>query len=89
MPEDAGLIGLYIVDALAAVGRREEAVLLTEQLLTEFVNAGLNHDAITALAYLRDLLPTSSKPRHVVNHVRSYVERLRTEPECLFLPLDS
>jgi tetratricopeptide (TPR) repeat protein len=88
MPDDAGLIGLHVVDALVALGRREEALLLTEQVLTEFVNANLNHDAITALAYLRDLLPKSNKPRHVVNHVRSYVERSRKEPKRLFIPLD-
>jgi tetratricopeptide (TPR) repeat protein len=88
MPDDAGLIGLHIVDALVALGRRDEALLLTEQVHTEFVNANLNHDAITALAYLRDLLPTSSKPRHVVNHVRSYVERSRKEPARMFIPLD-
>ena len=88
MPDDAGLIGLHIVDALVALGRREEALRLTERVLTEFVNANLNHDAITALAYLRDLLPASSKPRHLVNHVRSYFERLRKEPARLFIPLD-
>jgi tetratricopeptide (TPR) repeat protein len=88
MPDDAGLIGLHVVDALVALGRREEALHLTEQVLTEFVQANLNHDAITALAYLRDLLPTSRKPRHVVNHVRSYFERLRQEPARLFIPLD-
>ena len=88
MPAEAGLIALYIVDALVATGRREDGLQLTEDVLKEFITANLNQHAITALAYLRDLLPTSNRPRQTVNRVRSYVERLRTGPARLFLPLD-
>lgn len=87
-PENAGWAALHIVDALVATGRREEALLLTEQVLTEFIRANLNRDAITALGYLRDLLPVSAQPRQTVSQVRSYVERLRTEPARVFIPLD-
>lgn len=86
MPENAGSVALHIVDALVATGRREEALQLTEQVLNEFVRANLNHDAITALGYLRDLLPVSTQPRMVVSQVRSYVERLRRGRAHLFLP---
>jgi tetratricopeptide (TPR) repeat protein len=89
MPEEAGLIALQIVDALVATERREEALRLTEQVLAEFISANGNRHAVTALSYLRDLLPSAKLPRQAVNHVRSFVERLRTEPACLFIPRDS
>jgi tetratricopeptide (TPR) repeat protein len=86
--EEAGLIGLDIVEALIATGETEEARTLTEQVLAEFRNANLNRRAGIALAYLRDLLPTSQKPQRAIRHVRTYVEELRTEPELLFVPFD-
>ncbi len=73
---------------LIATGRYAEARALTEQVLKEFVVAGLNDSAITALAYLRDLLPTTREARRAVQHVRSHLEQLRSEPARVFLPLD-
>jgi tetratricopeptide (TPR) repeat protein len=88
MPKNAGLIALSIVDALVATERRDEALRLTEQVLAEFVLANIDKHAITALAYLRELLPKSKEPRRAVRHVRSYMELLRSEPTRLFVPLD-
>jgi hypothetical protein len=88
MPEDAGLVGLDIVDALLATGKPDEALKLTESVVNEFRAANLSVVAIRALAYLRDLLPSSNKPRGVVKHVRTFVERLRYNPALVFLPLD-
>ncbi|HEY8164520.1 MAG TPA: tetratricopeptide repeat protein [Gemmatimonadaceae bacterium] len=88
MPEDAGLVGLDVVEALIATDKMKEARSLTEQIITEFRNADLNERAIEALAYLRDLLPRTETPRKAVQHVRSYVDRLRSEPALLFLPLE-
>ena len=88
MPEDAGLVALDIVEALIATDEMKEARALTERIITEFRSADLNERAIGALAYLCDLLPKTEKPRKAVRHVRSYVERLRSEPSRLFLPLE-
>lgn len=88
LPEDAGLVGLDLVEGLIAMERVEEARALTEQVVNEFRRAQLNAQAIRALAYLRDLLPRSPQPRRAVRHVRSYLEKLQSEPELLFLPLE-
>jgi tetratricopeptide (TPR) repeat protein len=88
LPEDAGLVGLDLVEGLIAMERVEEARALTEQVVNEFRRAQLNAQAIRALAYLRDLLPRSQQPRRAVRHVRSYLEKLQSEPELLFLPLE-
>jgi len=88
MPENAGEVGLCMVDALVATEQIKAARILTAQVLKEFVDANLDKYAISALAYLRDILQTTTDPRAAVQHVRSYVERLRTQPALLFLPHD-
>jgi len=88
MPEDAGLVGLDIVEAFVATNKIEEARSLTEQVIAEFHSAGLSERAIDALGYLRDLLKSTRTPREAVQHVRFCVKRLRSEPARLFLPLE-
>ncbi len=88
MPEDAGLVALEIAEVLIATDQADEARAMVEQALAEFSNANLNTRAVTALAYLRDLLRTTQQPQRAIQHVRSYVEKLRSEPARLFLPLD-
>jgi len=87
MPEEAGLAGLDLADALIANSRSNEARKVVEVVISEFTNANLNSRAITALAYLRDVLPMTSRPQRTVQHVRKYLEQLRSEPARLFLPL--
>jgi tetratricopeptide (TPR) repeat protein len=87
MSEDAGLAGLDLADATIALGRLDEARNLVAAVLSEFTAAKLNDRALAALGYLRDVLPTTSKPAHAVRHVRRYIERVQSEPELLFLPL--
>jgi hypothetical protein len=84
--EEAGEVGLFIVDALIATEQLELARILTAQILREFIDANLSHGAITAIAYLRELLQTAGDWHAAVRHVRSYVEKLRSEPALLFLP---
>jgi len=88
MPEEAGEVGLCMVDALIATDQLEEARALTSRILSEFLEAKLNVSAIKALGYLQDLLQTTSNPHRAIRHIRSYVEKLKTEPARLFLPLD-
>jgi len=87
MAEEAGLAGLDVADASIALGAFDEARELVFHVLNEFSTARLNDRALTALAYLRDVLPTTPKPAHAVRHVRHYLDRLRSEPTLLFLPL--
>ncbi|HLJ74341.1 MAG TPA: tetratricopeptide repeat protein [Thermoanaerobaculia bacterium] len=87
IPEEAGLVGLDLADAWIALGRTADARELVSTILAEFTAAKLNSRALTALAYLRDVLVSTAKPEKAVRHVRTYVERLRSEPSLLFLPL--
>jgi tetratricopeptide (TPR) repeat protein len=88
MPQNAAEVALDIVEALIATNRHVEARALTEQVVKEFVNADLNDDAITAISYLRDLLPGSEEARRAVQHVRLYIKKLRLQPAQLSVPLD-
>jgi tetratricopeptide (TPR) repeat protein len=87
LPEEAGLAGLDLADASIAIGATDGVHGLVSQILFEFTAANLNSRALTALAYLRDVLPTTPKPASAVRHVRDYLDRLQSEPALLFLPL--
>jgi tetratricopeptide (TPR) repeat protein len=86
MPEDAGLMGLELAEACVALGQDDRARMIIEEVAGEFVRAGLNDRALTALAYLREVLP-SGRGREAVRHVRTYIEKLRHEPLRVFAPL--
>jgi hypothetical protein len=86
MAHDAGLAGLDLADALIADGKMNAARQVVQDALAEFMAAKINHSAITALAYLRDILPTTSSPRKAVEHVKKYLKRLSYEPAQVFLP---
>ena len=87
MIEEAGLTALYLVDALVATADRASAIALTETVIVDFRTAGMNERALTALSYLRDLLPSHEAPRAPIHHVRAYLESLRSAPARVFLPL--
>jgi tetratricopeptide (TPR) repeat protein len=87
MVEDAGLVGLDIVDALVAIDHWTEARELSEQVLAEFRHSNLDDRAVRAMAYLREFSTVSQRARAAVRHVRSYIEELREHPDEVFLPL--
>ena len=86
MSQEAGLAGLDLADALIAGARMSEARRVVEASLAQFIAAKQNHNAITAMAYLRDILPTTSSPRKAVDHVKEYLRRLTFEPARVFFP---
>jgi tetratricopeptide (TPR) repeat protein len=88
MPAAAAEIGLHIVDALVVMNRLDEAKAMNQQTLKECIDHNLNRKAVMALSYLREILQTSANPRRATQHVRSYVQKLRSEPGLLFVPMD-
>jgi tetratricopeptide (TPR) repeat protein len=88
MPAEAGLAALDLAEALMAMDHADEARVIAGQALDEFRAAKLNERAITALAYLRDLLPETSTPTRAIRYVRSYLAELQEEPARAFLPLE-
>lgn len=87
MVDEGGLVALDLVEALTATGDLRSAIALTETVIVDFRTAGLSERALTALAYLRELLPSHAAPQRPIQHVRSYLEKLREEPAQMFLPL--
>jgi tetratricopeptide (TPR) repeat protein len=87
LPEKAATVGLDIIEAMIVKGNLEGAIRLTEDVITDFVSTGMNHRLATALAYLKELLPTSSRPRAVLDHVRRYAVKSGTQPTLEFAAL--
>jgi tetratricopeptide (TPR) repeat protein len=86
MPEEGGLAGLELIEIFIALREEFRAVAVVEEVIAEFQRANLNERAATALAYLRDMVP-SRRAREAARHVRKYVEALKQEPELVFRPL--
>ena len=84
--DEANFVALDIVDALVATDQGPAALQLTERAVAECRAAGLNRRTIQALSYLRDLLPRHAQPCVPIQHVRTYLEELRTDPDRAFVP---
>ena len=85
MFEDAGKCGLNIAEALLERGQAEEASRLTSEIVDEFVAAGSNRRAISALEYLREAIEHETASPATVRSVHDYLELLQTEPAREFL----
>ncbi|HEX6101244.1 MAG TPA: tetratricopeptide repeat protein [Thermoanaerobaculia bacterium] len=91
MPEEAGLCGLDLVEALLSLSRFTDAEVLAKTLVREFTAAHLNTRAITALGYLTEAIGSRKASTRLVTDIREYIVSLRTEPERDFqfiLPTD-
>lgn len=86
MREEVGLTGLELAEAYIALNQRMEALAVVERTLSEFREAGLTERALTALAYVRDLIPTPHASA-ALRHVRAFLEGVRRDPLRAFVPL--
>ena len=76
---------MELVEACLGLGEIERARLVLESVLTDFRKVALNERIPTALAYLKEVMRTPRGPE-AARYVRTYVERLKTEPEWAFVP---
>lgn len=81
LTEEAGLCGLEIVEGMLILGNHTGAENLARKIISEFVKAGLNQRAITALGYLEEAIASSQASNTLVQAVREYIVSLRTSPE--------
>lgn len=86
MPEEAGIAGLDLAETWLALGDRDRARRLVEEVVREFSDANLGERMLAAFTYLRDVIQTPGA-RAAVQHVRRYVDELHQNPLQLFVPL--
>ncbi|HJQ38044.1 MAG TPA: tetratricopeptide repeat protein [Thermoanaerobaculia bacterium] len=84
MPEEAGLAGVDLIEALLATDHRSAARELAVVIADEFRAADLNERALQALSYLREMADAATPA--VAHHVGSYLRRLKEQPALLFAP---
>lgn len=83
--EEAGICGLEIVEGMLALGNASAAGTLARRIIGEFMNAGLNKRAITALGYLQESIASAGASTALVSKVREYIVSLRISPERDFV----
>jgi tetratricopeptide (TPR) repeat protein len=86
MPEDAGLAGVDLIEALLATNKRVAARELAATIVDEFRRAALSERALQALSYLRETADVANA--ETAHRVGAYLRRLKDEPSLLFLPAD-
>jgi tetratricopeptide (TPR) repeat protein len=79
MIEEAGLCALNIAAVLVERRDYTEARLLTQTVVDEFTDAGLDERAIAAVIGLRDAMDVDNATAETVRTVHAFVERLRNE----------
>ena len=87
LAEEAGICGVDMVGAMLMLGNFEKAEHLARTIISEFLAAGLNTRALTALGYLTEAIASQEASPKLANHVREYVLSLRTNPEREFTQL--
>jgi tetratricopeptide (TPR) repeat protein len=86
MPEEAGLAGVDLIEALLAMNARAEARELAAIVAGEFRTAGLNERALQAVAYLQESADVASPA--TAHRVGVYLRRLKEEPALIFIAPD-
>lgn len=86
IPEEAGLCGLEMVEALLQLERPTDAENLARKIVSEFTAAKLNNRAISALGILAEAIAARTAQPSLATDVREYVISLRTKPERDFRP---
>lgn len=84
MSTQAALVGLESVELRLALGATKGIATRCRELVDRFRAAGLPKNASAALAYLEEAAAADRLEPRLVQHVRLYLDDVRTQPELLF-----
>jgi tetratricopeptide (TPR) repeat protein len=84
LPVIAALVSLDIVDLLVILNRTSEVEHLCNDMIRVFTSAKLPHNALQALAHLQSLSIRTAVSAEDVQHVRTYLELLPSDPDRPF-----
>ena len=88
MEGDAALVALELAEVLLAIGQAERVLQICRTLLDRFIRAGMASQAITALAYLREVVALGKAQPPVIRRVRELLRDLPSQGRpALSLPL--
>jgi tetratricopeptide (TPR) repeat protein len=85
--EDAGICGLFVVEAFLSNGASDDAMGLAREIAEQFEDAGLNQRAASAVHYLREAIAARNASVETVRHVRSYIDELKEQPQREFVAM--
>lgn len=88
MEGDAALVALELAEVLLVIGQAERVPQICRTLLDRFTRAGMASRAITALAYLREVVALGKAQPPVIRQVREFLRDLPSQGRpTLSLPL--
>ncbi len=80
MELEAALVGLEMAEALLIHGRTDDVAQICRTILDRFVQEGMMSRAITALAYLREVVAAEKATPAMVREVRDFLRALPQSP---------
>jgi tetratricopeptide (TPR) repeat protein len=86
MVTNAALVELDVSDALLALDRPAEIVVLAQHLFSVFTKAGMLTGALAALAYLKEAASTNRLTKQDVAAIRAFLRRAERQPSLQFVP---
>jgi len=81
---DAAVVSLDLVELLVTSGDTRSVSALCSELVATFTAAGMTSNALTALAFLRDVAETASLDADTVRQVHRFVRGLKSQPTLMF-----
>jgi tetratricopeptide (TPR) repeat protein len=73
MEGDAALAALLVAECLLAIGRTDEVPAIARMLIDRCTRSGMSSSAMTALAFLREVVATGHATPYLVRQVREFV----------------
>jgi len=84
LSEDAGVCGLFIVEAFMASDRYTDAADLTDEITAQFSGSLLNERALVAVRHLQSAFARHVATVEIVRRVRVFIDALQTDPSLEF-----
>jgi tetratricopeptide (TPR) repeat protein len=81
---DAAMVSLDLVELLVTAGDARQVSALCSELVSTFTAAGMTNNALTALAFLRDVAETAPLAPDTVRQVHRFVRGLKSQPSMMF-----
>ena len=84
MPEEAGICGTLMMEAMLIAGHDQRARTIAHELTTQLGNSRISREALDAIAYAGNAIEAHDDALAAVRHAHAFLESLRSNPERAF-----
>lgn len=86
MPEEAGICGTLMMEAMLVGGHDYKARMIAHELTKQLGSSRISHQALDAITYAESAIEAHDNALAAVRLVHNFLESLRTNPKRAFVP---